>query len=174
MPDNKDNLYLFEAIELRNEYDKHIKLIENLFTGSKSEGFYRNDEEEKEPADDFDPAEFQEELKKLQTKRVKLNQAIQAANFTTSFEFDGDKITLAEALEIRKNLLADGDALSQRVKDAAYKRIIHKEERDIVRNTVYSFSECYEQYKSNLKKLRKLLSAIHVLNHKQTVEFKDE
>jgi hypothetical protein len=30
MPDDKGNLYLFEAIELRNKYDRHIKLMEKL------------------------------------------------------------------------------------------------------------------------------------------------
>ncbi len=174
MPDKNNNLYLFEAIELRNEYDRHISLIENLLTGNRREGFYRSDEEEREPADDFDLNEFRQKLKKLQTKRVKLNQAIQAANFTVTFKFEGEKITLAEALEIRKNLLAEREALSKRVADAAYKRIIHKEERDIIRNTVHSFTQSYEQYKNSLKKLRKLLSEIHILNHKRSVEFKDE
>ena len=28
MPDSKSNLYLFEAILLRSEYDRHIKLLE--------------------------------------------------------------------------------------------------------------------------------------------------
>lgn len=174
MPDKKDNLYLFEAIELRNEYDKHIRLMENLLTDKERREFYRSDEEEKTPTDDFDLNKFQEKLKKLQTKRVKLNQAIQAANFTTTFEFEGEKITLAEALEIRKNLITESGVLSERVKEAAYKRIIHKEERDIIRNTVHSFTESYEQYKNSLKKLRKLLSEIHILNHKRTVEFKSE
>jgi len=29
MPDDKGNLYLFEAIELRNEYDRNIKLLKS-------------------------------------------------------------------------------------------------------------------------------------------------
>lgn len=174
MPDRKDNLYLFEAIELRNEYDRHITLIEQLITGDDRGVFYRSDEEDKEPADDFDALLFKQELKKLQTKRVKLNQAIQKANFTYTFGYDGEKITLAEALEIRKNLLADTEALSKQVVEAAYKRIIHKEERDIVRNARYSFTQSYEQYQDTLKKLRKLVHAIHILNHESTVDFKDE
>lgn len=30
MQDKKGNLYLYEAIELRSEYDRHIKLTENI------------------------------------------------------------------------------------------------------------------------------------------------
>ena len=30
MPDKKNNLFIYEAIELRQEYDKHIKVLENL------------------------------------------------------------------------------------------------------------------------------------------------
>jgi hypothetical protein len=33
MPDKKGNLYLFEAIELRKEYDRRIKLLEHLLGG---------------------------------------------------------------------------------------------------------------------------------------------
>ena len=30
MPDKKNNLFIYEAIELMQEYDKHIKVLENL------------------------------------------------------------------------------------------------------------------------------------------------
>jgi hypothetical protein len=36
MPDEKGNLYLFEAIELRKEYDRRIKLLEQLLGGGKA------------------------------------------------------------------------------------------------------------------------------------------
>ena len=177
MPDEKGNLYLFEAIALRNEYDRHVKLIEELLeeSGSKKERLFRSsDEEEKEPASDFDPNEMRQRLKKLQTKRVKLNQAIQVANFEYKVDHDGEAISLAEALEIRKNLLADIEALSQRVVSSAYKRVIHKEERDIIREPRQPFKEGYGDFQELLSKLRNLVTAIHVVNHVSTVKFKDE
>ncbi len=33
MPDNKGNLHLLDAIELRNDYDRHIKVLEALLEG---------------------------------------------------------------------------------------------------------------------------------------------
>lgn len=30
MTDKKRNLYLYEAIELRNEYDRHVELLQSL------------------------------------------------------------------------------------------------------------------------------------------------
>ena len=30
MPDKKGNLYLYEAIELRNEFDRHVELLEGF------------------------------------------------------------------------------------------------------------------------------------------------
>lgn len=176
MPDEKGRLYLFEAIELRNEYDRHIKLLESLLEGdnSKRDRFLSDREEEKEPVEDFKYQEIEQMLKKLQTKRVKLNQAIQVANFHYQVQFDGENISIAEALEIRKSILADLSADSKRVLNSAYKRIIHKEERDIVHEPKQKFTDSYDQYTKNLKKLRDLIIQIHTTNHEGVVNFKEE
>jgi hypothetical protein len=176
MPTPNGDLYIFEAIELRNEYDRQIWLIEKLIEEehAQRDRFYGREEEEKEPVSEFSPREFEEKLKKIQTKRVKLNQAIQVANFNYQIEFNGEKISIAEALEIRKNLFADLEAIAERVKTSAYKRIIHKEERDIVHEPRQPFRETYEEYQENLKKLRDLITKIHIANHKNSVNFKDE
>lgn len=177
MPDNKENLYLFEAIELRNEYDRHIKLLEKLTQGdqNKSDRFFNNrDEEEGEAASDFNQKELEEKLKRLQIKRVKLNQAIQVANFKYQIDYDGEKISIAEALEIRKNLLTDIEAISKRVINSAYKRIIHKEERDIVHKPKHPFKQMYDSYQNNIRKIRYILNQIHIANHRSVVNFKEE
>ena len=177
MPDNKGNLYLFEAIELRNEYDRHIKLLEKLAEddGPKGERFFHNNkEEEKEPVNDFKQKEIEETLKKLHTKRVKLNQAIQVANFKYQIDHNGEKISIAEALEIRKKLLKDVDIQHQRVINSAYKRIIHKEERDIVHDPKQSFTESYENYLKMLTQLKDIIIQIHTINHESIVIYKDE
>lgn len=177
MPDQNGNLYLFEAIELRNEYDRHIRLIENLIgeTDSRRDRLFRHsEEEEREPAAGFDANELGKRLKKIQTKRIKLNQAIQKANFEIQIEFDGETISIAEALEIRKKLFADHEVLFQRVLSSAYKRVIHKEERDIVREPAQPFQKVYEEFQANLKRLRRLVTRIHIANHANTVKFKDE
>jgi|GEM_PF-348494 hypothetical protein len=180
MPDNKGNLFLFEAIELRNEYDRHIRLIENLLglheSESKEMRFYRDTagDEEKKPAEGFNPKELEEKLKKIQSRRIKLNHAIQKANFEIGFDYNGEKISIAEALEIRKSLLSDNKAAANRVSDSAYRRIIHKEERDIVHEPKHSFSKSYEDFQNGLKQLRELLNKIHIVNHQGTVTFRDE
>ena len=177
MPDKKGKLYLYEAIELRNEYDRHIKLLERLIRGEQEKGdrfFPSKNEEEKEPTSDFNLKELEEKLKKIKTKRVKLNQAIQLANFKYQIDYDGEKISIAEALEIRKNFLADIEGISQRVVNSAYKRIIHKEERDIVHEPKHAFKESYANYQISLKKIRHIVNAIHVVNHSSIVNFREE
>ncbi len=177
MPDKKGNLYLFEAIELRNEYDRHIKLLEKLIEGkeAKSERFFHSSkEEEKEPVIDFKHKDMEETLKKLQTKRVKLNQAIQVANLKYQISYNGEEISIAEALEIRKNILADLEAQSEKVMNSAYKRIIHKEERDIVYEPKQSFNESYNHYLKSLRGLRDVIDQIHIINHRSIVSYKDE
>ena len=99
MPDKKGNLYLYEAIELRNEYDRHVELLEGLLGGksSKKRGLFNNDDEDEDPAADFDQKEIEDRLKKLQSKRVKLNQEIQKTNFGTQIEFDGKEICVQQS-----------------------------------------------------------------------------
>ena len=178
MPDDKGNLFLFEAVELRNAYDREIDLLAKLLDepNSRRERLFSrtSDEGEKEPADEFNQKELEESLKKLKTKRLRLNQEIQSANFNVKIEYKGEKISLMQGLEIRKNLLSDLEAISQRVQESAYKMIIHKEERDIVRNPRHSFNSMYAEYQSALRDLRGIINRIHVANHNSVVSFKDE
>ncbi len=176
MPDSKGNLLLFEAIELRNDYDRHIKLFENLIEGddSKRERYLSDKEDEKQPVEEFRDLDVERILKNLKTKRVKLNQAIQAANFSHQIHFDGEAISIAEALEIRKSLLIDLGALSKSVVQSAYKRIIYKEGRDIIHEPKHSFNETYHQYIQTLQKLRLLILQIHTVNHQGVVQYREE
>lgn len=175
MPDNKNNLFIFEAIELRQEYDKHIKVLENLIEEKREKrGFLSREEDELQPAKDFDIKLVQEKLQKLQTKRVKLNQELQLANLKTKLNYDGDEITLSEALEIRKNLIKDITILGDKLNESAYVKIIHKEGRDIIKEPKQKFNDVYQNYENLLKKLRMLNQAIHRINHSEAVNFKDE
>lgn len=175
MPDNKNNLFIYEAIELRQEYDKHIKVLENLIEEKREKrGFLSREEDELQPVKDFDVKLIQEKLQKLQTKRVKLNQELQLANLKTKLNYDGNEITLSEALEIKKNLIKDINILSDKLNESAYVKIIHKEGRDIIKEPKQKFNDVYQNYENLLKKVRKLNQEIHRINHTEAVNFKDE
>ena len=175
MVNRKGNLYLYEAIELRNEYDRHIGLLQGLLGEySKRRGLFKDDEEDKEPATDFDLRETEGMLKKLQTKRVKLNQKIQETNFEAKIDSEGEHISIAEALVLRKNLLADLNGVSARVERSSYRRVIHKEERDIYQEPRHKFEDTYKEYRKCLQQLRRLVNQIHAVNHTASVKFKDE
>lgn len=176
MPDKKGNLYLYEAIELRSEYDRHAEVLGGLLLGesSKKRGLFHEDDENKDPAADFNQKEIEIILKKLQTKRVKLNQAIQKTNFDTQVEYDGSPISITEALEVRKNLLEDLKAIAARVEKSSYRRVIHKEGRDIVQEPRHKFTDTYKEYQDSLRNLRHLVTQVHAANHSATVVYKDE
>lgn len=177
MPDQKGNLYIHEAVALRNEYDNHIGLIKKLLLepGEKKSGFLsRGEDEIKQPVEEFKQADFEDILKRLQTKRLKLNQEIQAANFTTKVDFEGGPISIAEALEVRKGVKTDIHLLSAKTAESAYNTVIHKEERDITDRPRHSFKKLYAEYLDALKRLRRLEGMIHIANHGNTVNFKDE
>ena len=140
----KEDLYLFEALELRTEYDRKIALLKSILGSSESSRdifSIRSEADKKDFDDDFDLKKSEQELKGLETRRVKLNQAIQATNFTATLAFKDSTISLAEALEVRKGLLNDIEALGSKVKKSVFKEIVHKEERDIVHRPRYRFGE---------------------------------
>lgn len=175
MPDKKNNLFIYEAIELRQEYDKYIKVLENLIEEKRGKrDFLSREEYELQPAKDFDVKLIQEKLQKLQTKRVKLNQELQLTNLKTKLNYDGKEITLSEALEIRKNLIKDINILSDKLSESAYVKIIHKEERDIIIEPKQKFNDVYQNYENLLKKSRELNQEIHRINHTEAVNFKEE
>lgn len=177
MTSSNRNLYLFEAIELRKEYDRQIRVFEDLLKASQPE----NDRLSAQPSDghpvpaiDFDLKSAEHQLHRLCNRRIKLNLAIQTANFANQFQFEEEQISLAEALEIRKSLIAELPLLEHRVLDSAFKSVIHKEERDIVLEPIIPFRENYETFHAHLGRLRELLNQIHVLNHTCQVNFPKE
>jgi hypothetical protein len=184
MTDKKGNLNLFEAIELRNGYDRHIGLIKKLisvkpYQTADEDQYYgrsapKSFDVENRPAEGFDPKEMELKLKKLETKRLKLNMAIQSTNFASVIDFNGEQISITEALEIRKKLQAEFDNKSKCVTDSAYKQITHKEKRDIEHQPKDSFCETYEDFQNSLIQLRQLTNKIHITNHVSVTNFKGE
>lgn len=173
MTDIKGNLYLFEAIELRNLYDRHIKLLQNLLNKIDNEvgnDFSGNNGLRIEPVVEFNSKDIENNLKKLKFKRIKLNQAIQLCNLETKIKYNENEISISEALEIKKNLLSDIKAISNRIKKSAYKSIIHKEKRDIIKVPNYSFSKEYSNYQNLIKSYYIILNKIHNNNHQIVVK----
>jgi uncharacterized protein YdcH (DUF465 family) len=178
MPDQNGHLYLFEALELRDDYDRRVRLLEKLLAAPERDsqrgfGFVR-EVEELRPAQGFEPERAEAELKKIKTRRLKLNQEIQAANFGAKISFDGEQISLSQALEVRKTMRAELEQVAGRVVDAAYARVLHKEERDIVKEPVRLFARTFAEHDELLRSLRRLVTAIQGANHAVTVSFRDE
>ncbi len=176
MPDDNGKLYLYEALELRGTYDREIRLLGRLIKPEEGRrgGFLADrDSTELRPVPGFDLADAEARLKGLKTKRLKLNEAIQVANFRAEIPFDGEPVSLARALELRKALIQDLDQLAERAQEAAYVRIIHKEERDIEKVPPRLFADAYADYEEALERLRALVVALHRANHEVTVTFRD-
>ena len=87
----KRKLYLYEALELRAEFDARIKTLKNCLPETRQNRdkfiFSRDDEGMRRPSADFDVAEARRKLRKLETKRRKLNSAIQKTNFDYHIDF---------------------------------------------------------------------------------------
>lgn len=178
MPDPTNKLFLYEALELRGEYDARIKTLRDCLPESRESrgrfSFARSDEGIYRPSPEFSVAEAREELRNLEVKRRKLNGAIQAANFGRLIEFRGDSMNLNEALEVRKGLNTQIGELHTQVVEAAYQHVIYKEGRDIVEPSELAYRDCAERLDQARKSFRALNRAIRAATFEAIVGFQDE
>jgi hypothetical protein len=172
--ETEGKLPLYEAVELRAEMEARIKTLESLRPEGEGRGLFRERDAETQPAPGFDLASIETGIEFLKARRRRLNALIQEANHRTIVDADGRALTLAEALELRKETNADIGRLATELRDAAWLRIIHKEERDVVRNPPRSFSLIMELLEGRRRLFRRLVKAIHEANHRTILNFRDE
>ena len=91
MEDKKKTLYLYEALELRSEYDARIKTLKDCLPESKqnrSRFSFIQDDGKYRASSDFDLASARKDLRKIELRRRKLNGSIQRANFNHYIDFN--------------------------------------------------------------------------------------
>jgi len=178
MPDAKNNLYLYEALELRAEYDARIKELKGLIPEARETRgrlFLRHDEDVRQrPAAGFRVDEVRDQLNALGIKKRKLNAAIQKVNFDTQIATRGDEMSLSEALDLRKTVNAEIGELSAQLASSAYERVVYKEERDIVEAPERSYEQVQRALDDKRLLFRQLNRSLRAVAHDVVVEFKDE
>ena len=178
MPDAKNKLFLYEALELRAEFDARAKTLKDCLPEAKQNrsrlSFLRDEEGMYRPSPDFSIAEARDQLRKLEIKRRKLNSAIQQANFQHRIDFRGEPINLNETLEIRKGLNEQMGELHTQVVNSAYHRVIYKEDRDIVESNELLHAECVKNLEEARLAFRELNRKIRAASFAVVVDFQDE
>ena len=177
MKDKKNPLYLYEALELRSEYDARIKTLKDCFPESKQNrdrlSFTRNDEIRR-PSPDFDVVSARKELRKIEIKRRKLNSSIQRANFNQFINFNGDSISLSEALETRKALNEQIGEFHNQVITSSCQKVIYKEGRDIVEENQISYTDAVKNLDQGRLAFRELNRKLRLASFETLVDFQDE
>jgi hypothetical protein len=178
MPDDKNNLYLYEAIELRAEYDARLKELRTLLPEAREnrDRFYvrGDDDSKRRPAPGFSLPAVREELNALAARKRTLNNAIQRANFDSRVAVAGETMSLSEALELRKAVNEQIGELSTQLAKAAYERVVYKEERDIVEAPEISCAEVRKELDEKRRLFRTLNRNLRAAAHDIVVEFRDE
>ena len=174
----KRKLYIYEALELRAEYDARIKTCKDTLPETRQNRdrlfFTRDDDGRRRPSPDFDMAEVRQQLRTLEVKRRKLNSAIQQANFNSIVDYRGESINLNEALEIRKSLNEQIGELHTQVVDSAFEKVIYKEGRDIVEENELSYTSSVDDLDSARLAFRELNRKLRKASFDTLVEFEDE
>ncbi len=178
MPDANNRLYLYEALELRAEYDARIKTLKECLPEARQNrnrlSFVRDEGSMYRPSPEFNMAEVRDQLRGLEVKRRKLNSAIQQTNFQNQVQFRGDTLTINEALEIRKGLNERIGELHTQVVNSAYQRVIYKEGRDIVEPNELSYAGCVRSLEEARLAFRELNRKLRAVSFEIVVDFRDE
>lgn len=178
MPDSKNNVYLYEAIELRAEYDARLQTLKSLLPEARENrerlSFRGDDEVRRRPVAAFSVDTVREELNKLAVKKRKLNNAIQRANFDNKITVNGQEMNLAEALELRKAVNEQiGEANTQLVA-SAYERVIYKKGRDIVEAPELEYAKAVKALEEKRLLFRELNRKLRAAAYEIAIDFKDE
>lgn len=180
MPDEKGNIFLYEALELRGEFDGRIKTLkeslpENRYGNDGGSALrWGGDISKAVPAPDVDAAALRAQLKALEYKRRKLNAAIQEANFRNTVLVQNETLTIAEALELRKEKRDSIAELHRRATSAAFVRVIHKEDRDIREEPPFRFTEVFGELGDARRSFRALNRALRRASFHTAIDFRDE
>jgi len=174
----KRKLYLYEALELRSEYDARIKTLRDCLPETRQNrdrlSFTREDEGRRRPSPDLDLAEARKNLRNLEFKRRKLNAAIQEINYKHRVDFSGEAMNLNEALEMRKGLNERIGELHTQVVKSAYQRVIYKEGRDIVEENEVTYAESMKNLEDARLTFRELNRQLRKASFGAVVDFQDE
>ena len=178
MPAEGNRLYLYEALELRGEYDARLKTLRDCLPEARKNrdrlGIYGNDQHQLRTAADFDVSATRESVRALEHKRRKLNNAIQRANYAHSVSVNGETLDLSEALEVRKGLSDRIGELHTQCVQSAYVRVVYKEDRDIVESNDASYAESTEQLDAARQAFRRLNRALRAAGFTVVADFTDE
>jgi hypothetical protein len=178
MADTQQQLLLYEALELRAEYDTRMKTLKDCLPEGQQPrdryAFAHPDGSRSRPSPEFDVAAAREQLRTLEVKRRKLNSAIQQVNFQHQLEIGGETVTLNEALELRKGLNTQLGELHTQVVKSAYQRVIYKEDRDIVEPTDVSYAQCVQALDATRMAFREVNRKIRAAAYAVCVAFRDE
>jgi len=178
MPDEKNRLYLFEALELRAEYDARIKTLKDCLPESRKNrdrfSFSRAEDKRIQPSNEFDVKKARKQVRDWENKKRKLNSAIQKANFSHQIKYQGETIDLSEALEMRKGLNETIGELHTQVVDSSFQRVIYKEDRDIVEPNELSYTEAVKNLEESRLRFRELNRNIRLASFTVMVDYFDE
>jgi hypothetical protein len=166
-------LMLYEALELREEFNWRSKMMKALLPESNRHLIMGRDHDAT-PVERFDVKECRDIINTLEIKKRKLNDAIQRANFNHEVDVLGEKMSLYEALADRKGVTQRIPELEGIIQQSIYILTFHKEDRDIRREPDVDYGWCRDELEKNVLRLRALNRAIRKSSYEVEVNFFDE
>ena len=167
------DLKLYEALEQRREYKRIIRTFEQVQPENRVDRWGERNNER--PVKEIYIDDADDRIQAAKFKLHKLNEAIQIANRNNTIVYDRKEISIATALELRKEIKIELEELEDNLPNTAYYEVKYKSEGENEKVMPYrDYEEMRSKYLSKLEKFRKLNFALRQAQYKIEVDFKAE
>lgn len=178
MPDKRGNLYIFEALILIKEYRARLQLLNRIINADLEATNIHSElqgENEYRLVPEVDIYKIKKEYEKFKRKERKLAIAINSANINYTINFEGEEISLSEALQLMETYRYTLINIIDNIKNACTLKIIHKEKRDItIKMYKQKYTKMIKEFNDKSKQLDNLERLVKITNYTKTVNFKDD
>ena len=168
-------LRLCHALSLRKEQLQRIKHLEAVVKPGRNDGFLgRPTTSDRLPATGMDPAKVRSKIAATRTRCRRLNAAIQALNLGTTVCVGGERMTLAEALELRKETEEEVERLELETVEASHITRTHLEHKVVETSPRRSYPEARDTLGAARLRLRALRRLCAEATFALFVDFEDD
>ena len=147
---------LYLALARRAEILNETRFLDQILEKTRRQDRYSMGTNERVVAEDVDMSRIREKHESRRHAARKINAAIQQVNFATQVEFDGEGMTLAEALELRKSTHANVVKLEAEAVEAAFRNLTHLEHKIVDLAPERTHTEVNAGLESERRRLRGL------------------
>ena len=158
-----------KRLNYESEYQGRLSTLKGTIRRPRD---HYGDHEERRPAD-YSLKTVEADMAIVEKNMRRLNIAIQKSNFDNEIQFQGESMSIAEALELRKAINERIASLHTGTVESAWVKVVHKEDRDIEETPETPFQENISALNMDRVVFRQLNCALREVGYSVEIKFKE-